>query len=115
MLDLAAAGRAIAQGLGGDVHDDLLAIGAGRFEHVVREEAFGNAGEGVGTARAETHDLFRRSSGNVLTHGNVLDGDIQRLHHQGAGLGGKVAREDEGAIIVVSKRDPAVLPLTLFA
>jgi len=24
--------------------------------------------EGVSTARAETHDFFRRSSGNVFTH-----------------------------------------------
>ena len=35
------------------MHDDLLAIGAGGFQDVVRQEALGHQGEGVRAARAE--------------------------------------------------------------
>jgi hypothetical protein len=51
------------------VDHDLLAIGAGRFQHVMRQETFGHAGEGVGTACAKGHDPRGRSSGNVFVDG----------------------------------------------
>jgi hypothetical protein len=66
VLDLATTGSARAQGLGGDVYDDLLAIRAGSFQHIVRQETFGDAANGIGAALAVWHDLFGRSSGNVL-------------------------------------------------
>lgn len=59
--------------------DDLLAVRSTTFQNVMREEAFGHAGEGIGAARAEGHDLLRRSSGNVLIDRQAFHGDIQRL------------------------------------
>jgi hypothetical protein len=95
MLDLAAARGATAQGLCGHVDNNLLAIRAGRFQHVVCEKTFGDSRERVRAAGAVGHHVGRRSSGNVFMQRHAVDGDVQRLHHQRAGLGGQVASENE--------------------
>lgn len=108
-------GGAAAQGLSGDVNDDLLPIGAGRGEHVVREEALGDAGESVGPPGAEGDNLPGRKGRVVVVHGHALGGDVERLHDERAHLGGQVAGEDERPVIVVSKGDAPALLLPLLA
>ena len=57
VLELAASRGPVPQRLRGHMHDDLLAIGAGRFQDIVRQEALGHQGEGVRAAGAEGNRL----------------------------------------------------------
>ena len=97
------------------MYDDLLAVRAGSFQHIVRQETFGDAAKGIGAALAVWHDLFGRSRGNVRINRQPFDRHIQRLHDSGAGLGRQAAGEDERAIVVVAEADFAALLLAALA
>jgi hypothetical protein len=66
VLELAAARRPVSQRFGGDMHHDLMAIGARSFDGGVCKETFGHQGEGVRATCAEPNRFRRRSRWNVF-------------------------------------------------
>ncbi len=58
MFELAAAGRPVAQCLGGNVHHDLMTISARRLQDFVCHKASAIREEGIRAAGAERHSLW---------------------------------------------------------
>jgi hypothetical protein len=85
VLDLAASGSVLVQGLGIDVHDDLVAIGGAGGGVRAGQIALRHCGECIGAPVLEGERAFLLPLGADLVVGNALEGGIERLDQQGAG------------------------------